>query len=210
VRTGVHACTLCVYIYVCVYPQSLLTGESHPVDKQLEPVAVQNAVYQDKTNILFSVRHCTRIPMRKPLCTQACTQAPMHKHTLKDLICIRSLHHLSCAPMHIRPWVHQNTSTCTCVALKDFNGCPTAASIVQYSVFVTHAQGACYVCACTCAYMCVHVRVYVFIWVAGHPYHSRTGEGYRGGNRGQHCNRQDQVRQCVKLMHPALLRTCSR
>ncbi len=40
----------------CRCPQSILTGESHSVDKQLWPVTQQAAVVQDKTDILFSVR----------------------------------------------------------------------------------------------------------------------------------------------------------
>ncbi len=35
--------------------QSILTGESHSVEKFTDAVTVQKAVYQDKTNILFSV-----------------------------------------------------------------------------------------------------------------------------------------------------------
>jgi magnesium-transporting ATPase (P-type) len=37
--------------------QSLLTGESQSVEKQTEPVHNEKAVYQDKTNMLFSVRN---------------------------------------------------------------------------------------------------------------------------------------------------------
>ncbi len=37
-------------------PQSLLTGESVAVEKHVESVPSEHAVYQDKTNILFSVR----------------------------------------------------------------------------------------------------------------------------------------------------------
>lgn len=35
--------------------QSILTGESHSVEKHVDAVANRAAVYQDKTNILFSV-----------------------------------------------------------------------------------------------------------------------------------------------------------
>lgn len=35
--------------------QSLLTGESQATEKQQEPVHNEKAVYQDKTNMLFSV-----------------------------------------------------------------------------------------------------------------------------------------------------------
>jgi hypothetical protein len=35
--------------------QSILTGESHPVDKDAAAVKVAAAVYQDKTNMLYSV-----------------------------------------------------------------------------------------------------------------------------------------------------------
>lgn len=35
--------------------QSILTGESGSVEKYLEPVRDRKAVYQDKTNLLFSV-----------------------------------------------------------------------------------------------------------------------------------------------------------
>jgi hypothetical protein len=35
--------------------QSILTGESHSVEKHLEAVHNPKAVYQDKVNILFSV-----------------------------------------------------------------------------------------------------------------------------------------------------------
>jgi magnesium-transporting ATPase (P-type) len=36
--------------------QSILTGESHSVEKHTEATTNPKAVYQDKTNILFSVR----------------------------------------------------------------------------------------------------------------------------------------------------------
>lgn len=36
-------------------PQSILTGESHSVDKDAAAVHVPKAVYQDKTNMLYSV-----------------------------------------------------------------------------------------------------------------------------------------------------------
>lgn len=39
----------------CVHVQSILTGESHSVEKHLEAVHNPKAVYQDKVNILFSV-----------------------------------------------------------------------------------------------------------------------------------------------------------
>ena len=38
--------------------QSILTGESSTVDKILDAARVPNAVYQDKTCLLFSVRRC--------------------------------------------------------------------------------------------------------------------------------------------------------
>jgi magnesium-transporting ATPase (P-type) len=37
--------------------QSILTGESHSVEKHVEPVLLAKAVYQDKVNLLFSVSH---------------------------------------------------------------------------------------------------------------------------------------------------------
>lgn len=40
---------------LCVRLQSILTGESHSVEKHVEAVHHPKAVYQDKTNILFSV-----------------------------------------------------------------------------------------------------------------------------------------------------------
>jgi magnesium-transporting ATPase (P-type) len=37
--------------------QSILTGESHSVEKHIEPVLLAKAVYQDKVNLLFSVSY---------------------------------------------------------------------------------------------------------------------------------------------------------
>ncbi|WIA41984.1 hypothetical protein OEZ86_009286 [Tetradesmus obliquus] len=39
--------------------QSILTGESHSVEKHIEPVLLAKAVYQDKVNLLFSGTHVT-------------------------------------------------------------------------------------------------------------------------------------------------------
>lgn len=49
-------CTACVAL--CVL-QSILTGESHSVEKHVESVHNPKAVYQDKVNILFSVSKLT-------------------------------------------------------------------------------------------------------------------------------------------------------
>lgn len=46
--------------------QSILTGESHSVEKHLEAVHNPKAVYQDKVNTLFSVSPVDR----QPLCSQ--------------------------------------------------------------------------------------------------------------------------------------------
>jgi hypothetical protein len=37
------------------HTQSILTGESHSADKDPRPVVMAKAVYQDKTNMLYSV-----------------------------------------------------------------------------------------------------------------------------------------------------------
>jgi hypothetical protein len=46
---------VCVAGVPFVHMQSILTGESHSVEKHLEAVHNPKAVYQDKVNILFSV-----------------------------------------------------------------------------------------------------------------------------------------------------------
>ena len=52
--------------------QSILTGESHSVEKHIESVHNPKAVYQDKVNILFSVSPTTQAlfcrVVRKPNC----------------------------------------------------------------------------------------------------------------------------------------------
>jgi magnesium-transporting ATPase (P-type) len=50
--------------------QSILTGESHSVEKHLEAVHNPKAVYQDKVNILFSVSSADRFMISLLRCTK--------------------------------------------------------------------------------------------------------------------------------------------
>lgn len=56
--------------------QSILTGESHSVDKDTKPVATPKAVYQDKTNMLYSVGCWNKYAMRcHAMCGLVCKNA---------------------------------------------------------------------------------------------------------------------------------------
>jgi hypothetical protein len=54
-------------LYACACWQSILTGESHSVDKTVRVVLDPKAVYQDKINILFSVRAAGHTKARQTL-----------------------------------------------------------------------------------------------------------------------------------------------
>jgi hypothetical protein len=53
---GTCNCSVSARVHTPKRTQSLLTGESVAVDKHVEAVAERNAVVQDKTCIMFSVR----------------------------------------------------------------------------------------------------------------------------------------------------------
>jgi magnesium-transporting ATPase (P-type) len=52
----------------CTALQSILTGESHSVEKHMEPVLLAKAVYQDKVNLMFSVSQCVRFQIHVICC----------------------------------------------------------------------------------------------------------------------------------------------